>query len=315
MEEINFDDIELDGNAMLENKISALEHQQKVIAARLSFPAYVQTGLAGYKIAEHYMGKGLPAILGGIAGYFVTRKKELSQTDRQILMEKLKAIQYEINKLAKQQEVGDRAVTGIMSSQDLQDYDYPKYKFKGRWKDFMGQPSRNCHYMIFGLPKSGKSTFAMHFAKYLADTFGQVLYVAAEEGFSSTLQNKVKAFGLNSDRIHFSNFRDAQNIKNLLDTGEFDFVFIDSVNYIKISPEEIEEIKAEHPNLSIITIQQATKDGSYKGDTAYAHNCDSIIVVEGGIATQKGRFQEESRIQVFPESNRQNEVIGYADVE
>ena len=108
MEEINFDDIELDGNAMLENKISALEHQQKVIAARLSFPAYVQTGLAGYKIAEHYMGKGLPAILGGIAGYFVSRKKELSQTDRQILIEKLKAIQYEINKLVKQQQVGDR---------------------------------------------------------------------------------------------------------------------------------------------------------------------------------------------------------------
>jgi hypothetical protein len=90
-------------------------------------------------------------------------------------------------------------------------------------------------------------------------------------------------------------------------------LFIDSVNYIKITPEQIEEIKARNPQLSIITIQQATKDGNYKGDTAYAHNCDIVIVIDRGVATQRGRFNDEASMQVFPPREEGDGVIGYED--
>jgi hypothetical protein len=51
--------------------------------------------------------------------------------------------------------------------------------------------------------------------------------------------------------------------------------------------------------MAIITIQQATKDGKYKGDTAYAHNCDIIIKVKEGIAYAQGRFAAPAEMPIF----------------
>ena len=307
---MDFNDLEIDENQIYDNKINALKNQLQRSTARLSFPPFVQVGVAGYKIAEHYIGKGLPAIAGGIAGAYLFRKKKLSDVDREILMKKIGAIRQQIKQLEKQRNAGESASTGIMSAHDLAEYDYAKYDFDGRWEQFFGQPSINAHYMVFGLPKSGKSTFCMHFAKYLADNHGDVLYVASEEGFSQTLKNKMTNFGLKSDRMHFANYRESDPIMQV--AGNYDFVFIDSVNFIDISPEQIRQLKHENPNLSLITIQQSTKDGDFRGSQEYAHDSDSIVRIESGIATQQGRFQEQSQMMVFPKSEKK-EVIEYEE--
>jgi len=305
---MDFNDLEIDKTQIYQTKINALKNQLQKATARLSFPPFVQVGMAGYKIAEHYIGRGFPAIAGGLAGAYLMRNKKLSDMDRDILMKKVTAIREQIKQLERQMRAGDSAQTGIMSAQDLAEYDYAKYDFEGRWEQFFGQPSINAHYMVFGLPKSGKSTFCMHFAKYLADNFGDVLYVASEEGFSQTLKNKMTNFGLKSSRMHFGNYREAEPIMEV--AGNYDFVFIDSVNFIAITPEQIRELKHNNPNLSLITIQQATKDGDFRGSQEYAHDSDSIVRIENGIATQQGRFQEQSQMQVFPQSQKK-EVIEY----
>lgn len=307
---MDFDDLEVDENQIYETKIGALKNQLQRITSRLSFPPFVQVGVAGYKIAEHYIGQGLPAIAGGIAGAYLFRNKKLSDMDREILMKKVSAIRNQIKQLERQRDAGVSASTGIMSARDLEQYEYAKYDFEGRWEQFFGQPSINAHYMVFGLPKSGKSTFCMHFAKYLADNFGDVLYVASEEGFSQTLKNKMINFGLTSDRMHFGNYREAEPIMEI--AGNYDFVFIDSVNFIAITPEQIRELKHNNPNLSLITIQQSTKDGDFRGSQEYAHDSDSIVRIENGIATQQGRFQEQSQMRVFPKSEKK-EVIEYEE--
>jgi hypothetical protein len=308
---MNFDDLEVDENQIYNTKINALKGQLQKITARLSYPAFVQVGMAGYKIAEHYIGKGLPAIVGGLAGAYLTRNKKLSDMDRQILLNKVNAIRNEIRALERQRDAGESATTGIMSARDLEQFEYPKYDFTGRWNQFFGDPSINCHYMVFGLPKSGKSTFCMHFAKYLADNHGSVLYVASEEGFSQTLKNKMTNFGLTSDNMHFSNYREAEPIMDI--ASEYDFIFIDSVNFINISPEQIREMKHKNRNLSLITIQQATKDGDFRGSQEYAHDSDSIVKIADGIATQQGRFQEMSQMMVFPKKEKK-EVIAYDEI-
>ena len=305
---MNFDDLEVDESTIYNTKINALKGQLQKITARLSYPAFVQVGLAGYKIAEHYIGKGVPAIIGGLAGAYFTRNKKLSDVDRQVLLNKVNAIRNEIRALERQRDAGESATTGIMSARDLETFEYPKYDFTGRWQQFFGDPSINCHYMVFGLPKSGKSTFCMHFAKYLADNHGSVLYVASEEGFSQTLKNKMMNFGLTSDNMHFSNYREAEPIMDI--ASEYDFMFIDSVNFINISPEQIREMKHKNRNLSLITIQQATKDGDFRGSQEYAHDSDSIVKISDGIATQQGRFQEMSQMMVFPKRDKK-EVIAY----
>ena len=305
---MDFNDLEVDENQIYDTKINALKNQLQKITSRLSFPPFVQVGLAGYKIAEHYIGKGLPAVAGGLAGAYLFKNKKLSDMDREILMRKVTAIRNQIKQLEKQRDAGDSAKTGIMSASELAEYEYPKYDFDGRWEQFFRQPSINAHYMIFGLPKSGKSTFCMHFAKYLADNHGSVLYVASEEGFSQTLKNKMTNFGLKSNDMHFANYREAEPIMDV--GGNYDFVIIDSVNFIAIEPEQIRQLKEQNPNLSLITIQQSTKDGDFRGSQEYAHDADSIVRIENGIATQQGRFQEQSQMQVFPQSQKK-EVIEY----
>ena len=55
---MDFNDLEVDENQIYDTKINALKDQLQKITSRLSFPPFVQVGLAGYKIAEHYIGKG-----------------------------------------------------------------------------------------------------------------------------------------------------------------------------------------------------------------------------------------------------------------
>ena len=105
--------------------------------------------------------------------------------------------------------------------------------------------------------------------------------------------------GGDNENLDFANFRDYETIKNALPGHDYRFVVIDSVNYIRIEPEQIEELKADNPRMALITVQQATKDGKYKGDTAYAHNCDIIVKVKEGVAFAQGRFAAPAEMPIF----------------
>jgi len=130
--------------------------------------------------------------------------------------------------------------------------------------------------------------------------------VASEEGFSVTLQKKVMEFAMDNNNLDFANFRDFEQIKNAVNKGKYKFVFIDSVNFIKITPEDVEDIKAENPSTAFITIQQATKNGNFRGSQEFAHNCDIVIRVEAGMASQQGRFSEPTEMAIFdaPENSQ-----------
>ena len=80
------------------------------------------------------------------------------------------------------------------------------------------------------------------------------------------------------------------------------------MNFIKITPEEIEDLKASNKNTAFITIQQATKNGNFRGSQEFAHNCDMVIRVEAGQASHQGRFQEPTEMAVFdkPEGDSTN---------
>jgi predicted ATP-dependent serine protease len=166
--------------------------------------------------------------------------------------------------------------------------------------------------MVFGIPKSGKSILCTQLARYLADNFGSVLYVAAEEGFSLTLQNKLREFGAECENLHYANFRDFEQIRTALRNNDFQFVFLDSVNFMKITPEQLRLLKQENQGVSFITIQQATKDGKFRGSQEYAHDADIIINVAQGEAHQQGRFREPSVMRVFKKGTY-NPEPEYAD--
>jgi len=176
---------------------------------------------------------------------------------------------------------------------------FDSLEFEGKFLELIGKPSKLFSGIIWGLPKGGKSNFSLRFADYLQEYFGNVVYVAAEEGESVTLQGKFKEIG--GSKVTVIETRDRNAIREYLLSKDYNFVFIDSINNAGIDSDFLELLKDENPKKSFIAIVQATKGGTFKGDQALTHNCDFIIKVIEGIAYHEGRFGNTSQVKIFEE--------------
>lgn len=280
------------------------QHRQNIgKAISVSVPPKISHSIALAGLSTHYFGKGIPTLIGGVLGFLLGSKVNLSDEQKHQMMTDILTSQNSPSDVDNPNM--DEKGMGIMSASQLVNHTYNKYPFAGKWEKFIGQPSTNFHAMIYGRPKQGKSILAVQLAQYLSEEFGRVLYIASEEGFSVTLQKKVSEFASNNPNLDFANYRNYKEIQEALFSRKYSFVFIDSVNFIKITPEEIEDLKASNKKTAFITIQQATKSGNFRGSQEFAHNCDMVIRVESGQASHQGRFQEPTEMAVFdkPESD------------
>jgi predicted ATP-dependent serine protease len=139
--------------------------------------------------------------------------------------------------------------------------------------------------MVDGGPGSGKTTFILKFAKYLAVKFGKVLYISSEEFMTSTLNQKLEELEAVSENLFF-----ADNLKYNLD--DFQFVIIDSINDIGLKLSEYKEIKKEYPLTAFILVFQHTKADDYRGSKEWEHEMDIACRVEDGIlSVYKNRYK------------------------
>ena len=183
----------------------------------------------------------------------------------------------------------------IMNSMDFANMDFKTLGFTGKWLRLIGDPSTNFTAMVFGKPKMGKSYLCIDFAGYLARNHGKVLYVAKEEGLDYTLQQKLN----DKDVAHPNLYVSSVLPENL---SAYGFIFIDSVNKLGLSPEDLNRLKALNPTKSFIFIFQSTKDGKFRGANSFQHDVDVVIEVpEIGKAVQMGRFNQGGEINIFDE--------------
>lgn len=277
--------------AQIQDAIGALE-------AKLSYPPPVRMGILGGVVGS-YFGGVAGALAGAGLGWTLGRRRIIDPVERQVIQAQIAQLRQELNEVAASGELSEGEMAGIMNSNDLMNYKYDCYAFDGKWGDLMGHPGKRFHLMVFGRPKQGKSIFSVQFANYLSQNFGPVLYVASEEGFSATLQKKIADFGMANRNMDFANFREYEQIRQALENKKYKFVFIDSVNFIKVTPEQIEALKAANPGTAFVTIQQATKGGQFRGSQEYAHNCDMIVEVINGVAHHTGRYNGHTEMAIF----------------
>ena len=180
----------------------------------------------------------------------------------------------------------------VISSSELAGMDFETIGLKGKYKDLIGDPSVGFSAMVFGLPKSGKSTLCIDFAKYLAENHGKVLYVAIEEGFGYTLKEKFERLGA----IH-PNLIIAEKIPD--DLSPYQFVFIDSVSKAKLTSQALTKLRKGNPKTAFVFIFHTTKEGNFRGQQDFAHDVDVIIEVENGVAKSNGRFGVGGKINMF----------------
>ena len=280
----------------LQQEISRLENMLKF---PMAFKSIIAGGLLGYLFSKKYFGDESAALLGslasGYAAFNFSKGKDLTNEQKHAINEQIQARKARLQALGIEIK-GD--TIGVLSADELEKLDYDKYIFgDDQYGEFMGNPAVGFHAIVFGLPKSGKSIWAMQFANYLANHFGEVLYIASEEGFKGTIKQKITEWTDNRTNLNFANYKGYEEIKEGI--NGYDFVFIDSLDFAKITVEEMEELKLANPNVSFVTIKQVTKDGKFRGSQEYAHNCDIIIEIIDGIANQKGRYNPQAEMEVF----------------
>lgn len=179
--------------------------------------------------------------------------------------------------------------------------DFPTIGFTGKWRDFIGDPSPGFSAMVFGLPKFGKSTLCIDFAGYLAEKHDTVLYVAKEERLHLTLQDKIKAMAVSHPRLYVAAILPD-------DLSRYGYVFLDSVNLLGPTVEELRLLKNKYPEVSFIYVFQSTKAGNFRGENSFQHDVDAVIEVpEWGKARQHGRFNQGGALDIF-EANKHRMV-------
>ena len=280
----------------LQQEISKLENMLKF---PMAFKSIIAGGLLGYLFGKKYFGDESAALLGslasGYAAFNFSKGKDLTNEQKHAINEQIQARKARLQALGIEIK-GD--TIGVLSADELEKMDYDKYIFgEDQYGEFMGNPAVGFHAIVFGLPKGGKSIWSMQFANYLANHFGEVLYIASEEGFKGTIKQKITEWTDNRTNLNFANYKGYEEIKEGI--NGYDFVFIDSLDFAKITVEEMEDLKLANPNVSFVTIKQVTKDGKFRGSQEYAHNCDIIIEIIDGIANQKGRYNPQAEMEVF----------------
>lgn len=255
--------------------------------------------IAGYMLAKLLKQSDTAATLAAAGGAYIG----FSMPAQELTDEQRQAINSKIEQLMKKRRaiLADVKVQSgeALTAQELTTHEIERYHLGEPWNELIGQPSIPFQTLIFGKPKSGKSIMSLIFADHLARNCGSVLYIASEEGYKGTLKDKVNEFTTKPENLHFVDLRDFEQIYDFTDRKKFDFVFIDSVDFCKITADQVEILKANNPATSFAIVKQATKGGDFRGSQEFAHNCDVIIEVKDGVAYSKGRFNAGGEIPIF----------------
>ncbi|MDR1544027.1 MAG: AAA family ATPase [Prevotellaceae bacterium] len=153
-----------------------------------------------------------------------------------------------------------------------------------KWAERLGKPTSNFRMMIYGKAGSGKSSFAIKLAAHLSkDLQKKVLYVAGEEKFGYTLQEKLIRFNAANYNLIITD-----KVPSNQELTKYDVVIFDSVNTLQLSPEALEKMPK---NVAYLWLFQCRKDGVYMGAQAYEHNADTVIeITDMQAITRKNRF-------------------------
>lgn len=201
------------------------------------------------------------------------------------------------------EEIHPEVKNSVMNSLDFAKMKFESLGFTGKWLELIGDPCEGFTAMVFGKPKMGKSYLCVEFAGYLARNHGNTLYVAKEEKLDATLQKK-----LNDKNVMHRCLFVSDHIPD--DLSPYQFIFLDSVSKLGLTPEDLEQLKSENPGKSFIDIYQTTKTGNFRGSNEHQHDVDVVIEVpEKGKAVQFGRFNQGGEIDIFQnEKQAQNDA-------
>lgn len=186
-------------------------------------------------------------------------------------------------------------LSGVLTAQEMATRKLDLLNFTSFWLTLFGKPGKNFTMMFYGEPHNGKTIFLLKLAQYLAENFGNVLYVSSEEFASTTMTQKVNEFLTPlPTRLHF-----AENLTDPKLAG-YDYIILDSVNDLKLKLNDYKEIRKKHPDKAFIFILQSTKSGDFRGGKDWEHLAEVVGEVHKGTVTMiKNRYGSKAILNFF----------------
>lgn len=184
---------------------------------------------------------------------------------------------------------------------------FDEFEFTDKWLEAMGKPERNFKMIIYGKPKNGKTEFCIQFAKFMTN-FGKVLYNSFEQGHSKSLQDAFRRQNMEEVKgkiIVTHKEKYDEMFARLKRKKSPNIIFIDSLQYIKLSADQWKELIEKFPRKVFIVISHASGDEP-KGSSAEAiqYDVDISVLVKGFAAHCQGRFGGGAQLIIWEEGHQ-----------
>ncbi len=175
-------------------------------------------------------------------------------------------------------------------------------EFTGKWKDAFGNPERNFKMIVFGKRKNGKTEFVVSFVKFMT-TFGRVLYNSFEQGHSRSLQCAYMRQDMKdvSGKVVTTHKEPFESMYYRLKQKKSpQIVVIDSVQHIKMTKDQWQQLVTDFPKKAFIAISHAQGDDP-KGEVAdfIGYDVDISVLVKGFKAYCQGRYGGGDEIVIW----------------
>lgn len=167
----------------------------------------------------------------------------------------------------------------------------------GEWLNLIGEACMPTSFFIYGPGGSGKSTFTLKFANYMASRGNKVLYVAGEQFGTPVFAKMLQRLNI-VDSHRFVIVKDL----NVESPEGFDIVVLDSKDSLEVELQDYLTLQKKYPKQSYIILSQATKDGNFTGSEKWRNVVDTMIVCEKGVAytnRDKNRWGGSGELQIY----------------
>ena len=172
--------------------------------------------------------------------------------------------------------------------------------------------------LLAGQPGMGKSTILMQICSEIAKKH-EVLYVSGEESAGQVKLRAVR-LGADSEKLSFAASTSANDIAKTIESGEFDFVVVDSIqtlamDEISSAPGTVSQVTnsgnliiraAKATNTAVVIVGHVTKEGTLAGPKILEHLVDVVLNFEGDryggfktVRAVKNRFGSTNEVAIF----------------
>ena len=172
--------------------------------------------------------------------------------------------------------------------------------------------------LLAGQPGIGKSTLLMQVCAKIAEKH-DVLYISGEES-AGQVKLRAERLGANSERLNFAASTSGNDIAKTIESGEFDYVVVDSIqtlaiNEISSAPGTVSQVTncgnliiraAKATDTAVVIVGHVTKEGTLAGPKVLEHLVDVVLNFEGDryggfktVRAVKNRFGSTNEVAIF----------------